>query len=164
MMKKIFTLLAMLVLLLGMAACDDDKDLFSFQVNNASLQPIGQDSVTYKAQCHVKLSVVDGQLQMLVTDLQASGSGRNLPAAIELQSARLKAEEHDVTHIRLTGDEVRSNLFVTTDVQGDIDLVKHRCTLQFTLNGTQPMRLEFATDPASLQAVLAQMLGTLNTH
>ncbi len=158
-MKKILLIFAVATILLGFSACSDNEkqvhNLLSFTVNNASLKPIGADSLSYKASCHVSMLVNrDGKLQLTIANLQVQADTKLLPITLQLESEALNLVQKDATHLELKGDMIKSSLFVISNLIGDIDLAKHLCIIQFVLNGQQSMQLQFATDPASLLKLL----------
>ncbi len=162
-MKKIFSIIMLLaVLLAGLSSCsdNDEKDLMSFTLKGGTIREMGVDSVTYDASCNVDITVSkDNRLTMTISNLTLTAGSKKLPVTLQLQSEALTASMRDINYIAFNGESITSNLFVVTNLEGNINLADGTLHATWLLNGSQQMQFDSKIDIKALLNYLALMQG-----
>lgn len=161
MMKKTLALLMTLaVVLLGMSSCsdNDEKDLLAFSFKGGTVKALGPDSLTYDANCNVDITVSkDNRLTMTISNLTLNAKNSKLPVTLQLTSDQLSASMRDINYIAFKGDKIASNIFVITNIEGNINLAEHSVHATWLLNGSQQMTFDSKIDVQALLNYLALM-------
>lgn len=161
MMKKTLAILMTLaVVLLGMSSCsdNDEKDLLSFSFKGGTVKALGADSLTYDANCNVDITVSkDNRLTMTISNLTLNVKNSKLPVTLQLTSDQLSASMRDINYIAFNGDKIASNIFVITNIEGNINLAEHTVHVTWLLNGSQQMTFDSKIDVQALLNYLALM-------
>lgn len=171
-MNKIFQVIVCCFIALAMVSCSQEevkpKNVFSMNLKSATIKPIGLggDSLTYQSSCNIALMVnSDKHLQLIISDLVLGGKLSSLPITLQLESDDLVVTQSNITTLHFTGKTVKSNLFVLSGIDGNIDLVQKTLAVSFLLNGKQAMQLSTSLEPAAILQLLAtikgQILGSL---
>lgn len=161
MMKKTLSILMMAVLALGIASCsnDDERELAYFSLKGATVRPMGADSLSYEANCNITLTVSKGnRLTMTIADLLITANAKSLPVTLKLESSPIVGSMRDISHIHFSGDAIKSNLFVISNLEGDINLPEQTLSVTFLLNGTQQLEFKSKIDMATLWQLISSII------
>ncbi len=130
-MNKIFQVIVCCFIALAMVSCSQEevkpKNVFSMNLKSATIKPIGLggDSLTYQSSCNIALMVnSDKHLQLIISDLVLGGKLGSIPITLQLESDDLVVTQSNITTLHFTGKTVKSNLFVLSGIDGNIDLVQ----------------------------------------
>ena len=122
------------------------------------MKALGPDSLTYDANCNVDITVSkDNRLTMTISNLTLNAKNSKLPVTLQLTSDQLSASMRDINYIAFKGDKIASNIFVITNIEGNINLAEHSVHATWLLNGSQQMTFDSKIDVQALLNYLALM-------
>ena len=150
----------MAALVMGVASCsnDDERELASFSLKGGTVRPMGTDSLSYQANCNITFTVSqNNRLTMTIIDLLITASNNLLPVNLTLESTNWVSSMRDISYIHFSGETIKSNLFVMSNVEGDVNLPEQSLHVSFLLNGTQQKEFTSKIDAATLLQFIASL-------